>query len=132
MRDKRKSLELNIDSALALMQEIYNDVVEQKNTASLITKKMLVFMKEAADMSMIGPVIKEQQKILQDCTDKKIALVKLQAALFKKTNGGNTDKPDFGKLQLSSEDRELLQKMIDEKDDESKNESNNDDGKYNT
>ena len=48
------------------MQEIYFDIVEQKNTATLIMKKMLSFMKESEDMSVIGPVIKEQQKIA-DC-----------------------------------------------------------------
>lgn len=66
MRDRRKIIELNVDSALALMQEIYNDIVEQKNNASLITKKMLAYMKEADDMALIGPVIKEQQKILNE------------------------------------------------------------------
>ena len=64
MRRKTNILSLDTDSALALMQEIYNDIVEQKQTANLITKKMLSFMKEAEDMSVIGPVIKEQQKIL--------------------------------------------------------------------
>ena len=64
MRRNKNLLSLDTDSALALMQEIYNDIVEQKQTASLITKKMLSFMKEAEDMSVLGPVIKEQQKIL--------------------------------------------------------------------
>jgi hypothetical protein len=45
------------------MQEIYNDVVENRNTASTILRKMMSFMKDAEDMSTIGPVIKEQQKI---------------------------------------------------------------------
>ena len=48
----------------------------------MITKKMLSFMKEAEDMSVIGPGIKEQQKILNDCTEKKISLVKLQKPSF--------------------------------------------------
>jgi hypothetical protein len=77
MRERKNLISLDTDSALALMQEIYNDIVEQKNTASMITKKMLTFMKDAEDMSVIGPVIKEQQKILNDCTEKKISLVKL-------------------------------------------------------
>lgn len=47
MRRSKSLLSLDTDSALALMQEIYNDIVEQKQTASLITKKMLSFMKEA-------------------------------------------------------------------------------------
>ena len=122
MRDRRKGISLDVESALALMQEIYNDIVEQKNTASLITKKMLTFMKEADDMSMIGPVIKEQQKILQDCTEKKISLVKLQGALFKQTGGGKGSPEYSGKLELSSEDREILNKLIEEKDDKQNDE----------
>ena len=87
MRDRRKIIELNVDSALALMQEIYNDIVEQKTTATLITKKMLSFMKEADDMSMIDQLLKNRQKILNECTEKKISLVKLQGALLKQCGG---------------------------------------------
>ena len=113
---RKKMISLDTDSALALMQEIYNDIVEQKNIASTITKKMLAFMKEAEDMSIIGPVIKEQQKILNDCTEKKISLVKLQGILLKQTNDQGK-KGDFGKIQLTEEDRILLEKMINEKGD---------------
>lgn len=128
MRERRKIITLDTDSALALMQEIYNDIVEQKNTASLITKKMLTFMKEADDMSMIGPVIKEQQKILNECTEKKISLVKLQNILLKQNGGvSQSNNSGFGKLELSSEDRKLLQDMIKEKDEEGDNTE-----KYNT
>ena len=110
----RNNITLDVDSAISLMQEIYNDVVEQKNTASLIMKKMLSFMKDAEDMSMIGPVIKEQQKILNDCTEKKISLVKLQGALLKQTQGGGGKNLPMGKLSLSEEDRELLDKLVNE------------------
>lgn len=112
MKPRKNLISLDVDSALALMQEIYNDIVEQKNTASLIMKKMLSFMKEAEDMSMIGPVIKEQQKILNDCTEKKISLVKLQSILLKQTEGAS--KGGFGKLTLTDEDRELLEKLVNE------------------
>jgi hypothetical protein len=119
MRERKNLISLDTDSALALMQEIYNDIVEQKNTASMITKKMLTFMKDAEDMSVIGPVIKEQQKILNDCTEKKISLVKLQNALLKQTQGtGNSN--SGGKLQLTDEDRSILAKLMDEPDVESK------------
>ena len=119
MRERKNLISLDTDSALALMQEIYNDIVEQKNTASMITKKMLTFMKDAEDMSVIGPVIKEQQKILNDCTEKKISLVKLQSALLKQTQGtGNSS--TGGKLQLTDEDRNILEKLMSEPDGESK------------
>jgi hypothetical protein len=120
MREKKNIISLDTDSALALMQEIYNDIVEQKNTASMITKKMLTFMKDAEDMSVIGPVIKEQQKILNDCTEKKISLVKLQGALLKQS-GGSAGKEGFSKMTLSEEDRELLEKLVNDDDNNIKN-----------
>ncbi len=112
MRPKRNLITLEVDSALSLMQEIYNDIVEQKNTASLIMKKMLSFMKDAEDMSVIGPVIKEQQKILNECTEKKISLVKLQGALLKQTQGTGGKNMPMGKLSLTDEDREILDKLM--------------------
>jgi hypothetical protein len=112
MRTQRNLISLEVDSALALMQEIYNDIVEQKNTASMITKKMLTFMKDAEDMSVIGPVIKEQQKILNDCTEKKISLVKLQGVLLKQTQSAGKAGGPMGKLTLSDEDREILDKLM--------------------
>ena len=120
MVEKKKFITLETDSAIALMQEIYNDIVEQKNTASMITKKMLTFMKDSEDMSVIGPVIKEQQKILNDCTEKKISLVKLQSALIKQTGGGSGKDGGFQKMTLSEEDRDLLEKLVSDSGDKSK------------
>ena len=117
MRERKNNISLDVDSALALMQEIYNDVVENRSTASTIMRKMMSFMKDAEDMSVIGPVIKEQQKILNDCTEKKISLVKLQGVLLKQTSGGGGKNMPMGKLELSDEDRELLDKMISSDDD---------------
>lgn len=114
MRTPRNNITLDIDSALSLMQEIYNDVVENRNTATQILRKMMSFMKDAEDMSTIGPVIKEQQKILNDCTEKKISLVKLQSVLLKQSTGS---KGPMGKLELSDEDRVLLEKMMGDMDD---------------
>jgi hypothetical protein len=117
MRTQRNNITLDVDSALALMQEIYNDVVENRNTASTILRKMMTFMKDAEDMSTIGPVIKEQQKILNDCTEKKISLVKLQSVLLKQTTGGSNGGGSMGKLTLSDEDREILDRLVNDTDD---------------
>jgi hypothetical protein len=109
MKERKNIITLEVDSALSLMQEIYNDIVEQKNYASMIMKKMLSFMKNQEDMSMIGPVIKEQQKILNECTEKKISLVKLQNLLLKQTQGTKTN---FGKLTLTEEEKKILDDLV--------------------
>ena len=76
-------------------------------------------MKDAEDMPVIGSVIDRQQKILQDCTEKKISLVKLQGALLKQSasSDGSGGSQQFGKMALSAEDRKILQDLIEEKDD---------------
>ncbi len=62
--------------------------------------------------------IKEQQKILNDCTEKKISLVKLQSALLKQTQGSGPNSTG-GKLQLTDEDRVLLEKLMNDSEGES-------------
>lgn len=86
-RPQKKEINLTKDSMLSLMQEIYNELVEQRNTAIRIQNKMLSIMKDAEDMETIGPIIKEQQKIINDCVEKKLTLSKLQSSIWEKSNG---------------------------------------------
>lgn len=111
-RPPKKEINLSKDSMLALMQEIYNELVEQRNTAIRIQNKMLTMMKEPEDMTLIGPVIEKQQKIINDCVDKKLTLSKLQSQMWQK----NTDKEDdFTLSDLDMDDttfQNLLKKDI--------------------
>ena len=118
-RPKKKQITTDRESVLALMQEIYNESVEQRNTAIRIQNKMLGFMKEAADLTVLGPVIKEQQKIIDSAIDKKIQLSKLQSSLFTKSNKDDSS----GTLSLS--DKETLNAILN-----SKNEGDSTDIKY--
>ena len=83
-RPKRKEIKLTQESAISLMQEIYNECVEQRSTAIRIQNKMIGFMHEATDMALIGPVLKEQQKIIDSSIDKKLQLSKLLAHIASK------------------------------------------------
>ena len=108
-RPKKKQITPDKESVLALMQEIYNESVEQRNTAIRIQNKMLGFMKEASDLTVLGPVIKEQQKIIDSAIDKKIQLSKLQSGLFTKS----TNNESSGTLSLS--DKETLNAILNSK-----------------
>lgn len=85
-RPKKKKIEVTEESLLSLFQEIYNECVEQRNTAIRIQNKMIALMKEATDMTLIGPVLKEQQKIIDLSIDKKLQLSKIQSTLLQKSN----------------------------------------------
>lgn len=90
-RPKKKEIKFTKDSILTVLQEIYNEIVEQRNTAIRIQNKMLAMMKDPEDMQTIGPVIKEQQKIVNDCVEKKLALSKLQSSIWEKTQNEKSD-----------------------------------------
>ena len=90
-RPTKKEIKFNQDSILSLMQEIYNELVEQRNTAIRIQNKMLTMMKEPEDMTLIGPVIEKQQKIINDCVEKKLTLAKLQSGIWQKSSEKEQD-----------------------------------------
>jgi hypothetical protein len=106
-RQRKKEISLNKDSVLALMQEIYNELVEQRSTAIRIQNKMLGMLKDPEDMTLIGPVIKEQQKIINDTIEKKLTLSKLQSTIWEKSN--NSKEESFS---LSDMDDDILQNLI--------------------
>jgi len=109
-RPQKKQINLTKESMLSLMQEIYNELVEQRNTAIRIQNKMLTMMKEPEDMTLIGPVIEKQQKIVNDCVEKKLTLSKLQAQMWEKSNANNNDSFSISDLGM---DDDVLQSLID-------------------
>ena len=106
-RPPKKEINLSKESMLALMQEIYNELVEQRSTAIRIQNKMLTMMKEPEDMAMIGPIIEKQQKIINDCVEKKLSLSKLQSSIWEKMNKEETS------FSFTDLDEDLLQNLID-------------------
>ena len=107
-RPHKKEINLTKESMLSLMQEIYNELVEQRNTAIRIQNKMLTMMKEPEDMTLIGPVIEKQQKIINDCVDKKLTLSKLQSTMWQK----NTEKEEDFTLSDLDIDDETFQNLL--------------------
>ena len=108
-RPTKKQINLSKESMLSLMQEIYNELVEQRQTAIRIQNKMLTMMKEPEDMTLIGPVIEKQQKIINDCVEKKLTLSKLQSSIWEKSN---SNQESFSILDLGVDD-ETLKNLID-------------------
>ena len=112
-RPKKKKIDINQDSVVSLLQEIYNECVEQRNTAIRIQNKMIAFMKEAEDMRDIGPVLKEQQKIIDSAIEKKLQLSKIQSTILQKNNQKDAT---VGSLDMNIRDTitQLLDKETDE------------------
>ena len=114
-RPQRKEINFSKESILSLMQEIYNELVEQRSTAIRIQNKMIGMMKDPEDMTLIGPVIEKQQKIINDCVEKKLTLSKLQSGIWEKQSSKEED------FDITNMDDDVLQSLL-EKDINSSNE----------
>jgi hypothetical protein len=105
-KPKKKQINFTQESILALMQEIYNELVEQRSTAIRIQNKMISMMKEPEDMTLIGPVIEKQQKIINDCVEKKLTLSKLQSNIWEKRSNSEES------FDITTMDDDVLQSLI--------------------
>jgi hypothetical protein len=112
-RPKKKQIALDRNSILALLQEIYNECVEQRNTAIRIQNKMLSFMHGPEDLQVLGPVIKEQQKIIDSTIEKKIQLSKIQSNLTQKDIEGGANPFSF-----SLDDKDALNALLNKESDD--------------
>lgn len=105
-RPKKKEIGLNKESILSLLQEIYNELVEQRSTAIRVQNKMLTMLKDPEDMTVIGPVLEKQQKIINDVVEKKLTLAKLQSTIWEKSMNHQSD------MSLTDIDEDMLQSLI--------------------
>jgi hypothetical protein len=117
-RPAKKEINLTKESILSLMQEIYNELVEQRNTAIRIQNKMLSLMKEVEDMTLIGPIIEKQQKIINECVEKKLSLSKLQSSIWEKTN--NTSNSDNFTISDIDMDDDIIKNLLEKDTDTTK------------
>jgi hypothetical protein len=104
--NSKKDISLSKDSILVLMQEVYNELIEQRNTALKIQNKMISMMREAEDLITIGPVLEKQQKIINECAEKKLTITKILSNLWQKTS---TNQENFS---FSDLDEEALENLL--------------------
>jgi hypothetical protein len=105
-RPKKKEINLSKESILSLLQEVYNELVEQRSTAIRVQNKMLSVLKDPQDMREIGPVLEKQQKIINDVVEKKLTLAKLQSLIWEKSQVTEDN------MMLTDIDDDMLQSLI--------------------
>lgn len=105
-KPQKKEINFTKESILSFLQEIYNELVEQRNTAIRIQNKMITMMKDPEDMTLIGPVIEKQQKIINECVEKKLSLAKLQSSIWEKSMNSEES------FSMSDLDDDMIQTLI--------------------
>jgi hypothetical protein len=115
-RPKKTKINIDKNSLIELMQEIYNDCNNIMNGArkELNERKGRADIEDINDEYQIGKVNNETLKILESAVDKKISLAKLQSQILgNKTDDGESSSNGG----ITEEDKNLLRELFKEKSD---------------
>ena len=123
-RPKKKDIKLTTDSFLALTQEAYNELVEQRSTCirTINENKGKVNVEDMHDLANLNKANTDLLKIVDTTIDKKISLVKLMSQLIFKPGSNDSDTSNGN---ITPEDMALLRDIFKSDD----NKDNNDDKK---
>lgn len=108
----RKKVAISTESAMDLMQEIYTEIVAERNTALQTFKKFSKNIDENADIAMVGRVTNDLLKIVDGAIEKKIKLLKIQTdILYRTAKAGDEGDNNF---TLSEEMSAMIHKELKE------------------
>lgn len=108
----RKKVGLSQESALELMQEIYVEIVDERNKAIQTFKKFSRNTDENTDIAMVGKITNELLKIVDSAIEKKIRLLKIQTdILYKAGKAGDDSDKDF---KLSEDTTAMIHRELKE------------------
>ncbi len=113
-RPKKTKIRLDVDSMSGLMQEIYNDCINQQRKAQtdIVERKTQIKVDDSHDAYQLGKVNNESLKIIDSAIEKKLILAKLQAQILTNANQGE-EKVNSPKA-LSDDDKKMLRDMMQE------------------
>lgn len=105
--NKKRKVDINEESLKDLMQETYNEIVDERNRALAAYKKYTKDINENTDIALVGKITNELLKIIDSSIEKKLRLIKLQGdIIYKNGKPADTSSSDMG--VITDEDKKWL------------------------
>jgi hypothetical protein len=92
-----------------LMQETYNEIVDERNKALTAYKKYSKDINENHDIALVGKITNELLKIIDGTIEKKLRLIKIQSDIIYK-NGKTAD--SGASIVITEEDRKWAESYM--------------------
>ena len=109
---KKKKIDITEQSMKELMQETYNEIVDERNKAITDYKKFGKDINENSDIALIGKITNDLLKVIDSAIEKKLKLIKIQSDILYK-NGKNTNDPtDQSPLVITDEDKKWAKDFL--------------------
>lgn len=110
-KQKKNKVDVSIESMRELMQETYNEIVDERNKALTAYKKFSKDINENSDIALVGKITNDLLKIIDGSIEKKLRLIKIQSdILYKngKVGGTETGAP----LTITEDDRKWAEEFM--------------------
>lgn len=107
---KKKKIDVTIESMQELMQETYNEIVDERNKALTAYKKFSKDINENSDIALVGKITNDLLKIIDGSIEKKLRLIKIQSDILYKN--GKTGTESGASVTITEEDRKWAEEFI--------------------
>lgn len=111
MIPKKKKVDVSEDSMKELMQETYNEIVDERNRALTAYKKFTKDINENSDIALVGKITNDLLKIIDSSIEKKLRLIKIQGDILYRS-GKPSDGSGLGGMTITDEDRKWAEEFI--------------------
>jgi hypothetical protein len=108
-KSSKTQINVNEESMQKLMQETYNEIVDERNKALILYKRVTKDIDSNSDIALIGKVANDLLKIMDGAVDKKIKLIKLQSDIIYKTAKPDSSPDNF---TMTDEDKKWAEEML--------------------
>lgn len=108
-KSSKTQINVNEESMQKLMQETYNEIVDERNKALILYKRVTKDIDSNSDIALIGKVANDLLKIMDGAVDKKIKLLKLQSDILYKTAKTDSSPDNF---TMTDEDKKWAEEML--------------------
>lgn len=108
---RKKKIDVSEESMKELMQETYNEIVDERNKALTAYKKFSKDINENSDIALVGKITNDLLKIIDGTIEKKLRLIKIQSdILYKNGKGGSADSGTS--MIITEEDRKWAEEFL--------------------
>lgn len=108
-KSSKTQIKVNEESMQKLMQETYNEIVDERNKALILYKRVTKDIDSNSDIALIGKVANDLLKIMDGAVEKKIKLIKLQSDILYKTAKTDSSPDNF---TMTDEDKKWAEEML--------------------
>ena len=108
---KKKKVDVSVDSMKELMQETYNEIVDERNKAITAYKKFSKDINENSDIALVGKITNDLLKIIDGSIEKKLRLIKIQSDILYK-NGKGPGADTSAPMTITEEDKKWAEEFL--------------------